>query len=116
MISFILSQADLKWQRVGAFENIFVYRLGRLLLPPIQKIFLFRNPASQTFLLSWGSRVKNIKTTTLLFTSMTKHYEAATGNKMDKHRGMKGVQTPKHMTLYRQAIQSRVKTLRTETK
>ena len=43
---------------------------------------------------------------------MIKHYEAATGNKMDKHRGMKGVQTQKHMTLYRQAIQSRVKTHR----
>jgi len=114
MISFILSQADLKWQRVGAFENIFVYRLGRLLLPPIQKIFLFRNPASQTFLLSWGSRVKNIKTTILLFTSMIKHYEAATGNKMDKHRGMEGVQTKKHMTLYPQAIQT--KTSCTETK
>ena len=44
---------------------------------------------------------------------MIKHYEAATGNKMDKHRGMEGVQTKKHMTLYPQAIQT--KTSCTET-
>lgn len=30
---------------------------------------------------------------------MIKHYKAATGNKMDKHRGMEGVQIQTHDTL-----------------
>lgn len=44
---------------------------------------------------------------------MIKHYKAATGNKMDKHRGMEGVQIQTHDTL---SASNTTKTSCTETK